>query len=165
MNHPYLQQRFSDINTILAQGKAIINGIVATSPTKAADVPTQHFLGGYAVVAVCGIYEDCVEKMFAIRASKAGDVDLARFMEETMDKLFRNPDYAKIKTFLHRLNPTLVKNLDKAIQYQHSSALDSIVTAKNEIAHGKASKVTLLDVENYHIRATLVFETLENIIC
>jgi hypothetical protein len=165
MNHAYLKQRFADIDTILAQGKAIINSLVVASSTKTADIPTQHFLAGHAVVAICGIYEDCVEKMFAIRASKSGDAELERFMEETMDQMFRNPDYAKIKQFLRKLNPALIAALDKAVQHRHSSALDSIVTAKNDIAHGKPSTVTLQDVEDYHTRAALVFETIEKMIC
>jgi hypothetical protein len=165
MNHPYLQQRFADIDAILAQGRSIVASIIAASPTKTADNPTQHYLGGYAVVAICGIYEDCIEKMFSVRAGKAGDADLEHFMEKTMDAQFRNPEYGKLKGFLNRLNPTLVAALDTVVQHQHSSGLDSIVTTKNDIAHGKPSKVTLQDVEDYHRRALVIFETLEGLIC
>jgi len=165
MKHPYLQQRFADIDAILVHGRSIVDSIVAASATKTADLPTQHYLGGYAVVAICGIYEDCIEKMFSIRAGKAGDADLEHFMEKTMDALFRNPDYAKIKGFLNRLNPTLGAALDAVVQHQHLSGLDSIVTTKNDIAHGKPSKVTLHDVEEYHKRALIVFDTLEGLIC
>jgi hypothetical protein len=162
---PTLIARFADIESVISQGQSILTHVIAASSTKTADLPTQQYLGGHAAVAISGIYEECVELMFTIRARKTGDKGIENFVSDVMHNGFRNPDSGKIIDFVKRLDPALIPALRKKISLAETSALDSIVTGKNAIAHGKPSTLTFADVVAFHRRATPIFDHLEQLVC
>jgi hypothetical protein len=164
MQNASLKAKFDDIDKIINDGKDIINGLIASSPTKTIENAIKCYIGGYAAVAICGIYESCVEEMFYIRAMKTGDKEIANYIAITMDKNFRNPDFNKIVNFVNMLDKKHGASLKK-IKLINYSALDSIVNNKNSIAHGKNSTVTIDDVSDFHNRSKVIFETLEKLLC
>ena len=65
-----------------------------------------------------------------------------------------------LKYFGEDYRDTLASAVDKS----WTEALDSIVNNKNDIAHGKGSKVTLSDAKSFHLQARKVFEELDKIL-
>lgn len=165
MKNPSLKAKFDNIDRIIADGKKIINDLQSSSPTKTVNSNIKSYIGGYATVAISGLYESCFKEMFEIRAKKANDQELTNFVNNVMDKNFRNPDYNKILEYLNKLDKKIGTKLKKKVQLVHSTALDSIVTNKNNIAHGKNSTITIDDVFGYHKRAMFIFNEIEKLIC
>ena len=146
MNNQYVSDRFVEIDATFS-----------TLDT-AKDNSLDAFLGGYAIVFICGVYEDCTENLFAARAGKTHDPHIVSYVEKTLDKTFRNPDYGKIVGLLRCFGEDYRNTLVNAVDKTWAEALDSIVNNKNSIAHGKASRVTLSDAKSFHLQARKVFD-------
>jgi hypothetical protein len=130
------------------------------------DPEVQAFFARYIVVFAAGIYEDCIEHLFVEFAKKNGNSNIALFFSKMLDAHFRNPHYNNLKGFLNCLNPNYGDQLDQMLVGTPGSkeALTSVITNKNEVAHGKPCTATLRDAEEYHTKALSVFDALENIL-
>lgn len=154
MKTPELITRFQEIDEML---KLI-------SSAKINDPALQSFLSGFAVVYISGVYEECIEKLFVLRASKTKDKHLISYIEKSVDKGFRNPNYDKILEFLGYFGEDYKKSFKSRVPEQGKQAINSIVTNKNNIAHGKQSNVTIADIISYHLNAKVIFDKLELIL-
>lgn len=153
MKCPYLHSKFILVEETLIKAKA-----------NQRDPKLASMLSGYLIVYLCGVYEDCIEYLFAERAGKHKDTELQSLMGTLMDRQFRNPEYRKIKELVNALNPSHGRMMDKNVDAKSIDAINSIVSNKNSIAHGKTSNATLIDVEGYHNNAVKIFDVLEKIL-
>ncbi len=133
------------------------------------DSDISQELNSYLVVLISGIYEDVIENLFIERAGKTKDSEIKSFMSNYLDKGFRNPNYENILKLLAMLNPDYKKSLKNKknthnIPEYNTTGLDSIITNKNEFAHGYDNKASFDDIKNYHKRAVKIFEVLEKIL-
>lgn len=152
MSAQYLKNKFSLIEDNIMKVKSI------------KDPKLVSMLSGYLVVFISGIYEDCIEYLFIQRAGKNGDSEIQNLMKTFVDRYFRNPEYRKIKELLKALNPKYGKILREKIDDKNIDGINSIVTNKNNIAHGNNSNVTVEDVNIWHNNSLKVFEVLEKIL-
>ena len=121
-------------------------------------------LNSYLVVLISGIYEDVIENLFIERAGKTNDREIKSFMSNYLDKGFRNPNSENILKLLAMLNPDYKKSLKDKKNTRYTTGLDSIITNKNEFAHGYDNKASFDDIKNYHERAVKIFEGLKKIL-
>ncbi len=150
----YLRHRFREIHHALKDAKEI----------HSAQPEAEQFLAGYLVVFISGVFEDCIERLFIERARLTEDEHLASFVEETMNKSFRNPTCENIKAFLGRLDRRHKDRLDRKVAGFYQDGLDAIVNNKNALAHGRSANATLREVIDYYFRARRVFQGLEDIL-
>lgn len=154
MTNKYLKDKFSDISNKLKKAEEFGNN----EPEIAA------MLSSYLVVAIAGIFEDCVEHLFIERASKTKDDEIVSLVKALIGQTFRNPEYEKIKDLLSSLNPTYSGDLRSKIDNKNIDGLNSIVTNKNKVAHGEISNATIQDVKIYYENSKKVFKELEKIL-
>jgi RiboL-PSP-HEPN len=154
MKTTYLKSRFSQIDLAIHKAKTSASG----------DVELEAFLASYLVVMISGCYEDCVEHLIAKRAAKAGDKEVEAFVRISVDKMFRNPKFEAIRDLVGLYSASYKQSLEKKVDDKARTAIGSIVTHKNSIAHGKNAIVTLGDVELYHHNSAPIFEALEDIL-
>ncbi|MFH1486340.1 MAG: hypothetical protein ABIH46_09735, partial [Chloroflexota bacterium] len=85
-----------------------------------------------------------------------------------VDQRFRNPDYGTISGLLKQFSPAYQQSFVKRIPPTGSeaSALNSMLTNKNALAHVGISKLqlTVSDVKQYCERVIPILETLEQIL-
>ena len=130
------------------------------------DPKLASMLSGYLVVSISGIYEDCIEHLFIQRAGKNNDKGIQNLIRTLIDQHFRNPNYENIKKLVGALGykqKKLIQNMAKTNK-KSIDGLNSIVTNKNNIAHGEASNATLKDIKGYHQDTLKIFEVLESIL-
>lgn len=128
------------------------------------DAQLNSMLSSYLIVLISGIYEDCIESLFVLRAAKSRDKEITNFIKVFLSKHFRNPDFNKILNLLGSLNPNYAKRLKSQIALEAKEAINSIVRNKNRIAHGAYSNATISDIRYYHTSATAIFLELERVL-
>jgi len=113
-----------------------------------------------------GVFEDCIEFVIGKRAGKGNDAPLEAYVRSLVDQTFRNPDSAKIKGVLKKFDPAFAPQLEAKAGNDAVTALDSIVTVKNGLAHGTfgALPVNVSEAADYIQRSRAVLEALEDIL-
>lgn len=154
MNNPYLVDRFREIDAAIKQARA----------SSAGDHRLQASLASYLVVLIAGYYEDSVEHLVEVRAGKSGDTDVQNFVRECVHRSFRNPNFEQINELIGHFSGSYKKALAELVNAKARTAINSIVTQKNNLAHGKPVTVTLGDVETYHNSSKPIFEALETLL-
>lgn len=143
---------------------AYVDGVIAKCLANSSDVELASYFSAFLVVLLSGMYEDCVEHLLALRAAKAGDVELAQYVSKTIGEIFRNPTFGKIVEILGKFSQQYADQLRTSVQPQDAQALDNVVSNKNLIAHGRPSQATLRDVEKFHKSVSVIFGSLEVIL-
>lgn len=153
MRCQYLSNKFKSIEDTLRKAINVSGN----------DPELSSMLSSYLVVFISGIYEDVIEHLFVQRAGKNKDKEIESLVKLLIDRQFRNPEYEKIKELVKALGAKHETALSK-IDSKSKDGLNSIVTNKNYVAHGKVSSATLNDVTIFHDNALKIFEALENIL-
>ena len=155
MKSQYLKDKFGSITKAIDKARSVsVN-----------DPELVSMLSAYLIVLISGTYEDCIEHLFVQRALKSGDKELKNFVEKLIGAHFRNPHYERIKKWINFLNPLYGEKLDSKINTKEREGINSIYTNRIDVAHyGKALKINLNDVTDYHSRSIKIFNVLENIL-
>lgn len=123
----------------------------------------EAYLAKYLTVFICGIYEAAIEAIVNEMASSAGSKELENFVSRAVDKTFRNPDVGNICELLRKFNPDWSQEL-KAMDSANLQALDSIVTNKNNIAHGVPCSITLSEIQESYKASRPVIEKIDKLV-
>lgn len=123
----------------------------------------QAYLAKFLVVYICGIYEEIIETLVNEMVGKNNNAEINNFMESYLERHFRNPDVGAIKGLLGSFSSNWKDAVDQ-LPKKNLSALDSIVTNKNVLAHGGAVNVTLNEIIAYYNDSKLVIEEVDKLI-
>jgi histone H3/H4 len=154
MKHPYLQAWFQRVDATMQKARQYSAG----------NPELDGYLASYLTVLVSGAYEDCVEHLLSQRAAKTGDAEIANYIQTSVDRNFRNPNFKNILRLITAFSHQYAQELNARVDSKATGAINSIVNNKNDIAHGRSATVTIRDVENYHKRCMPIFEALEDIL-
>jgi hypothetical protein len=127
------------------------------------DQKELSYLAKFLAVYICGIYEEVIEIIINEKVARLGDIAIANFTKKTLDRTFRNPDMTNILNLLKQFNCGWNHSI-ASLDNQYKTALDSIVTHKNSIAHGSPSTVTIIDMKTYYQDSKIVIEKIDEII-
>ena len=128
------------------------------------DQKLASMLSSYLVVSISGAYEDCIEYLFIQRSGKSSDKEIQNLVKSLIDLHFRNPNYGNIKKMVKALDSKYGTILRDKIAAKNIDGINSIVTNKNNVAHGEVSNATIRDIKNYHENALKIFKVLEEIL-
>lgn len=114
------------------------------------NVLTDSYLAKFLVVYICGIYEETIETIFVdfVRRNTPR-AEIIEYARKTIDRSFRNPNSDKLIELAGTLGNSTWTAALKTLSAERI-ALDSIVTNKNDIAHGRGSTITLGDVKDFY---------------
>ena len=129
------------------------------------DAALDGYLGGYFVVMVSGVFEDCIEHLVWERVNRTNDKELTSLVEELIDQFVRNPTPEKVATLVKYFSAEYLQEYRRRITDRHSLALGSIVTNKNHLGHGTLKRnVTVSDAADYFQNSTPILEALEEVL-
>lgn len=153
---PYVAGRLADLDAAIA----------SLSGWHQQDAQLSAHLGTYLCVLASGVFEDSIEALVCKRAGKAGDADLEAFVRSVIEDTFRNPDVGKIKDILKRFGPSYRQAFDARVNRAATTALDSILIVKTDVAHGTPARlvVNIPDAVAYVRRAIAILEAIEDIL-
>lgn len=123
----------------------------------------ESYLAKFLDVFICGMYEEIIETILNEKIAMTGMAEASRFISGSLNHHFRNPDMKKIITWLAQFN-TSWRTIIQRLPLQNRDALDSIVTNKNNLAHGNASTITLIQVKDYYRDSRVVIEKIDDIV-
>jgi len=124
----------------------------------------DSYLAQFLSVKLCGLYEESIEQMVRDRAQRTGDAAIAAYVSWAADKLFKNPDYSTIKGMIGTLDSQKAKQLDTRFTSDKQLALNSIVTNRHSVAHGKPANVTMRDVVGFFRKSRHIVPVLEDLL-
>lgn len=124
----------------------------------------DSYLAKFLVVHISGIYEQAIENIFIDFADQnTSRTELVTYVENCLDRYFRNPNFRKIIELIEAFGNTVWKDEIKNLSSE-GLALNSIVNNKNSLAHGQATTITLLDVKQFYTKSRLIIETIDSFI-
>ena len=152
MNSKSAQELLDSIDKTISD----IDTISGSNPLK------DSYLAKFLVVYICGIYEEVIENILIDFTSKnTARSEIISYVEESVDISFRNPDFDKIISLISRLKNSLwITELNK-MKSSAGTALDSIVTNKNGIAHGQSITITLSEIKQYYLNSRPFVEKID----
>ena len=123
----------------------------------------ESYLARYLTVFIAGIYEKSIEEIVWEFASKSGLPEIENFVANQVNKTFRNPDMGNIISLIRQFSSAWANQLNQ-LDDIHKNAINSIITNKNNIAHGDPSLITFSDIKNYHRDASKVIEEIDRML-
>ncbi|MDP2935629.1 MAG: hypothetical protein Q8O86_03970 [Dehalococcoidia bacterium] len=158
VSDPYVHGRCSEIERLLNEAASWASN----------DARLGANLAAYITVLIVGVLEDCIEHLVAQRVQKTGDNEIGNYVGKVLSERFRNPVWGYISGLLGEFSEGYQRRFSQMISHNGSeaSALMSIVSNKNELAHVGTWKLemTVTDVTDYYHRIVPILEVLEQIL-
>jgi|GEM_PF-1486922 len=152
----------SSATSLFLQATKTISDIDTEVASGSISLAVQSYIAKYLTVYLSGIYEESIEQIVKEFSVKSGKTEIENYIAKEVDKSFRNPDMAKILELVGKFNRSWATTL-KSLDIQYKDAIDSIVANKNLIAHGSSSTLTINDVKDFHNRAKVVIEKIDEL--
>jgi transposase-like protein len=115
------------------------------------------------VVFICGCYEGIVESIICEYVERHRDLKISKYVSESLDLIFRNPDIEKMITLLNRFDESWGKQI-KSMANANTKAIDSIIAHKNELAHTGNSTITMNDIKELFNRSKPIIQKIDEIV-
>lgn len=162
MTNVEVQQILDDCALDLGRVASIHAMVGATSTT-------ALYLTRYALIRACGAVEVSYKALVADYCSHRSKRQVKQYLARMVRRSSKNPSYENICKLLAEFDSDWKKRFKAAIDArsnaaQLKSALESLVDARNDFAHGGSPSVTLGDVLGYFGLARIVVEEMDTII-
>lgn len=116
------------------------------------DDRAQHIFANHLVLAASGYIETSTLAILSEYAARRGDRRLLRFIEKTISRE-NSIGCEKIKIILEKLDKDWWETLETATPVDATSAVDSLKTLRDQVAHGKVNGTGFTTVRNYYVRS------------
>ena len=123
----------------------------------------DSFLAQFLVVFICGTFEEAIENILTEKIAQENSREINSFTSKYLDNHFRNPSIQKITDLLRLFSNDWADEIER-LPAVIKDALNSIVTNKNHVAHGKSTYVTLNDVIEWYGISITVIERIDDML-
>jgi hypothetical protein len=127
-----------------------------------ADLEIQSDFARYLCVLVSGYLERSVKELVLEHARKNGSPSLQRFVEQQTSR-FANANAERLLKLLGSFDPDWRRTLESTLATEHKAAVDSVVSLRNNIAHGATVGVTYQRIHEYYLRVKQVINDVPSI--
>lgn len=162
MNNTAVQAELTACSLELDDVAASIKGLGILSST----VP---YLTKYALIRACGTIERAFKTLIADFCSQSSTYQIKQFLTKKVRDNSANPKLDRIHGMLNDFDESWSDSL-KASMKRHAdrelmtTALTTLVDARNEFAHGGSPNVSIGDVQSHFMNARKVIEIMDAII-
>lgn len=123
----------------------------------------RSYLAQLLAVWASGYLEaKCREVMFMYTERRANP-GVARYVAKRLDQ-FRNPRADKILELIGSFDADVARQLGDFAEGRIRSSINSIVSHRHRIAHGRSSEISILDVERYFGDARMFVRKMETLL-
>lgn len=123
----------------------------------------KAYLAKYLVVFISGVYEEAIETIINEKVEELKSKRISKYIASTMHYNFQNPNIDKIVSLLNAFDDEWGGQI-KQMPDINKAALGSIVTHKNDIAHGNSFDVTLKTVIKWYEDSIKIIEKIDEIV-
>ena len=128
----------------------------------AEDPELQSHWARYLCILVSGFLETSIRTIFARYARERAHPKVAGFVTAQLGFL-RNPKMGKILELVHAFSADWEEQLKAATEGEIQAAVNSIVTNRNHIAHGRNVSLGLVGLQGYYKSAKKLVRLLEEL--
>jgi hypothetical protein len=124
------------------------------------DLELQAHWARYLCVLVCGFLETAVRTIYGEYARTRADTNISNYVAKSLNR-FRSPSMGNIVKMTTLFNKEWGDCLEQNTRGQLKDAVDSIVNLRHQIAHGRDTGVSYVQIHEYYQSAVRVVELLE----
>ena len=129
----------------------------ATAPISL-DAELQSQLARFLCVLASGFIEQATISILEEYVRRRSHARVQRFAAHHLSR-FQNAKFEDVLTLVGRFDPSWRTHLEKSVEEEVKSSLDSIVNNRNQIAHGKQVNISLGTFSEYylHVKSFVIF--------
>ena len=149
----------------IEQNSQRISGIIQVMDIalRDADLRLQTVCSSHLVTLASGHIEICVRAVLGEYARLHSNGPIKKFTVKTLE--WENSlNCEKINKILDRFDKSWKDKLDQKITFDESSAVDSLKTLRDDIAHGKHNGTGYITVKEYYSRSLKYISKLKDVI-
>jgi hypothetical protein len=124
------------------------------------DLELQAHWARYLCVLICGFLETAVRVIYGEYARARSDPNVSNYVVKNL-KRFRSPSMGNIVEMTKLFSKEWADDLEQNTRGQLKAAVDSIVNLRHQIAHGKDTGISYVQVREYYQSVVQVVELLE----
>lgn len=125
------------------------------------DPETLSHWAKYLCVLSAGLLENALPLIFSKYSKKCSNVQVSNFVLWQLSKI-QNPKVEKFLDVTRSFDESWGNNLSSYLEDDgKGSAIDSIMSNRHNIAHGKKSNITIAQIKEYFDKSIKVLEFLE----
>ena len=124
------------------------------------DPETRAHWARYLCVLVSGFIENSVRNLYLEYAQNKSAPYVAAYVARNLGQ-FQNPKMQNIVNLAHSFSAVWGKELKDKTDGELKDAIDTVVSNRNNIAHGKDVQVTVIGIQTYYARVWKVLEMID----
>lgn len=123
------------------------------------------YLVSYSVIKACGTIEIVLKSILYEYLSVNSKEETKTYLEKDIIDASFNPSTGQIGKKLEKFNSNKKKNFDdKLKETEYKNGLNSLVSLRNDIAHGRTNNVSINTVCDYFIQGKNILIILEDVL-
>lgn len=141
-----------------------ITQLLRRTDSATSDFDLQGHWGRYTCILVAGFLENSLQIIYSDFASQSSSEQVARYVSARLRGV-RNPNAARFAQVAGQFNPGWQEELEEFLSGDgeiRKNAIDSIMSVRNQIAHGGTTGITVQRVREYLERSVEVIEFIED---
>ena len=139
-----------------------IDSLFKTGEKVKEDEIQAHF-AKYLCVKSSGLLENFIKWQIGDYVDACSSRPVAKYVKNKM-KTLTNIDYEKLTNFLDSFNPDWTEDFKDKMNDELKSSLNSVVSNRNNIAHGNTDSITFSNMKKYYEAIKEVITILDKII-
>ena len=141
-----------------------ITQLLRRTDSATSDFDLQGHWGRYTCILVAGFLENSLQIIYSDFASQSSSEQVARYVSARLRGV-RNPNAIRFAQVAGQFNPGWREELEEFLNSDgeiRKNAIDSIMSVRNQIAHGGTTGITIHRVREYLERSVEVIEFIED---
>ena len=136
--------------------------INSTSDSTDDNLELQGHWGRYLCVLAAGFLENAISEIYIEFVNKSSSPHVASFTRRKLQKI-QNPKAGKFVETAYAFSNEWGKELENLFENDSSlkDAIDSIMSNRHNIAHGKQTSISVIRVKEYLLKSIQVIEFIE----
>jgi hypothetical protein len=122
----------------------------------------QSHWARYLCVLISGFIENSVSAIYSEYAGRVASPHVANYVDNQLRR-FQNPNMERILQLTRSFNRQWAENLEISTKGELKDAVDSVISTRNSIAHGRYVEITYHRVQDYYKNTVKVIELIENL--
>ena len=133
-----------------------------TSEASKGDIEIQSHWAKYLCVLIAGFLENALSQLYSEFCHNAASEPVARFAEKVLNRI-QNPKITRFVETASSFKKSWGEDLETFAEDRgRKEAINSNMTQRHRIAHGKSSDITIARVREYYERALELLEFVED---
>lgn len=147
---------------LIKQYKKLVKLIDNTSTSTHGDLELQGHWGKYLCVLVSGFLENAISAVYTDFVSQAASAHVIQYTQKNLDKI-QNPKSYRFVAVAYQFKKDWGEELEKHFEDnpENKQAIDSIMTNRHLVAHGKTTSISVHRVRDYLEKSIKVIEFIE----